>query len=337
MRAGVNSLQTATDPYAPLRGLMRRHGASCSPKEFYWAVNSAYHAVEAAQYDELHADMYAELPPVWRRLLGHLPASPTQLRFLDIGAGTGLVGEFLQEMCPDHIGALVLLEPCEAMIEIARKKSEGWSFATEFVQGDISALGGDSLFDVVTANSVLHHIVDLGEFCGKAESLVRPGGVLLTAQDSRADAPSDSVFLKRRGTVARRSGRGLCARTQSLAARAVRRIRPGFRLGGLAEAANAPLLNEGVIKSPMTLAAIWSVTDFHVPGQIGGMGRGISFLDLERYMGRMTLVDSATYHFHGSNWQSLTQAEKERELGWWNAGDPHGEMFCTAWQRKEGL
>lgn len=84
--------------YEPLRPIMRAHGASCTPQEFYWAVNDAFHTVEAKTYDQIHAGMFGGSDPMWTRLLKCV--SGTGWVVLDVGAGTGLVGEHLVRLAP---------------------------------------------------------------------------------------------------------------------------------------------------------------------------------------------------------------------------------------------
>ena len=90
------------DVYQPLQALMKQYGAEGSPKEFYWAVNTAYHTAESAVYDQMHLDMFEELPPIWDWLANHLPTEPARLGFLDVGCGTGQVGMNLERICPDR-------------------------------------------------------------------------------------------------------------------------------------------------------------------------------------------------------------------------------------------
>lgn len=322
----------SSELYQPLASIGRRFGSVCSPREFYWAVNDAYHTAEAAQYDELHSDMFMSLEPVWRRALGHVPQSQ-KLRVLDVGAGTGLVGILLDRLVPNQIASLTLLDPCAAMLERSRQRAAQWRFRVDCVQGSIEAALEMEPFDVITVNSVLHHIVELEAFCGGVDRLLVHGGVLLTAQDPRSDAPGDPVLAERRVAAAARRAASWPKRCRSVIGRFGRKIFNRPHIAPLAMQCSLPLLQQGLITRPMDLNSIWAVTDFHVPDQPGSAGRGIARSDLQRWLPCFTLQDFSTYQFQGLPWSSLTQEERQQEDRWWRVRDPHGELFQSVWRK----
>jgi ubiquinone/menaquinone biosynthesis C-methylase UbiE len=120
--------------------LMERFGVTCSAEQFYWHVNDAYHTVEAAEYDHLHASMFKILDEIWMRALTQLPEGQQKLRVLDVGSGTGLVGELLNRLVPDRIESLTCVEPNKAMIQQAKLKASKWRFQTTFVNGDLASI-----------------------------------------------------------------------------------------------------------------------------------------------------------------------------------------------------
>lgn len=320
------------DPYSPLCAIMSRFGATCSPKEFYWAVNEAYHRYEAPRYDQLHKSMYLEQEPVWKRLINHLPPDGQKLRFLDIGCGTGLVEHFLSNMCPDRVGQAVLLDPSEAMLQVVRNKSNQWRFGCEFVHGDLGALGVDQLFDVITVNSVLHHVVELEAFCARLQSLLRPGGTLLTAQDPNKG--------RRRRFAGRNTPLHGDAGYRSATPVVVARNRRGAQAFGTRSAAHRveratsdPLLKKGIIRSSMDELSIYAVTDFHVPNQSQSLGHGISVDVLASWMPDLRRLDWFTYSFFGVPWIRLSESQQRQERKWFATGDTHGFTFASAWRR----
>lgn len=324
---------TAPDPYEVLRPLMERHGASGKPREFYWAVNQAYHTVQARQYGEIHETMFLGLEPVWQKLFAHAATHPrAKLRVLDVGAGTGLVGMFAEMHLGERVASMTLLDPCAAMLEQARRGAELLSFPCAFHHGDLDSLEADASFDVITVNSVLHRVVDLPAFCRRAKTLLSPRGWLLTGQDPRAGAGSDSQFVARRKTW-RQGRRGLGRSAWTRLGHLVRNVVGQPYLSPLAQETSSRLMEEGAIRRPLTMAEISVVTDFHVPGQPGGFGRGISVGQLRGWLEGMALVEDFTHQFHGVPWTSLKRAEQEQERKWWAAGDGHGELMASAWRR----
>jgi len=336
-RRDITSANAEAAAYEPLRVLMNRFGARCTPQEFYWAVNRAYHAAESLVYDDCHADLFESLGVVWQRLLGHMPAAAgkARLEVLDVGCGTGLVAEMLAANCPDRVGRLMLLDPCGGMLEQCRRKSNSWPFECDYHEGDVFSLGANARFDVITANSVLHHVVELRRFCVRLAELLRPGGVLLTAQDERRGAAGDRVLRRRRagaaasGSCFARSAR----RTRRLLGSLARRMRIYRRWSPLAAAVSGPLLEQGVIRRAMDLASINAVVDFHISGQPGALGRGIDPAELKDWLTGLSLRDYFTYAFRGLAFSLLTQTEQKQELTWLAQADAHGAVFASAWRK----
>jgi ubiquinone/menaquinone biosynthesis C-methylase UbiE len=326
------------NPYDPLLCLMDKFGAVCSPEKFYWAVNEAYHAAESTCYDTIHSNMYEEEEQVWKRLLDMLPQSPKLLTFLDVGCGTGLVGHFVSQMCPQRVNELHLLDPSVAMLKEARAKAKGWPINTVFHHGDVFSIENNTLYDVVTLNSVLHHVVDLQPFLRRIQDALVPGGLLLIAQDPRAGAEHDSVLIGRKASITKRLQRqvSFISKIRSLVAPRIKNILGIQRYDPLIETTNKTLLQKKIIKEPMDSKSIWAVTDFHVPAQPGNFGKGIDAGNCASWMPSTKLIDTFTYHYHDTPWQTLSDAERRQETSWWMANDTHGEESASIW-RKQAL
>ena len=296
-----------SDPYAVLKPIQRRYGSTGSPSDFFWAVNDAFHTAEAGQYDEIHAGMFLGQEDIWRRLFALLPDRP--LRMLDIGAGTGLVGEYLSKLAPRAISHLTLLEPNDAMIARAKARAATWQhmpMEVEIVQGTIDAVAGRS-FDVITVSSVMHHIVEIDKFCADIVALLAPGGFLFQMQDPRADGAADPVLTARRAKVDARRRPNLYRRVRRTVRRSLHHL--GWRESSdpVAEATSASLMAKGVIRKPMSPQAIWSVTDFHVPGQMDKFGQGFSVPQLHAMLAPLSLIDSFTYQYHATAWDFVSR------------------------------
>lgn len=324
------------NPYEPLALLMERFGADCTPEEFYWAVNEAFHAAEARSYDSIHGDMHERVRPVWKRLFETLPPTPRRLRFLDIGCGTGLVGALVAEMCPGRVEEMHLLDPSAAMLEVVKEKALGWPFSAIPHQGDVFTIADDAQYDVVTMNSVLHHIVDLPTFLARIEKVLRLSGRLLTAQDPRAGADLDTVFRLRNRAATKRHQSQVSPfqKLRRVVGPRIKGVLGIKRHGPVTATTNRSLLEKAVIKVPMDARSIWAVTDFHVPNQPGNYGKGINASDCQHWMPLLVLESQWTYDFHGVPWTSLSPEERRQEADWWAADDPHGRELALAWGKR---
>jgi glycogen(starch) synthase len=350
------------DPYDALGPLMVACGArAISPRQFWREVDRAYHAAEAPVYEQAHRDMVRELPAKWKRLLSPLDAAGRRsLRWLDVGCGTGLVGTMMSALCGDRISQAVLIDPSPSMIARCRTAAASWPFGAGFVVGTVESLAARPAFDLITLNSVLHHVVELDAFCARISRLLRPGGYLITCQDPRTAARSDPVLRVRMllgrcagvsaGTVRYRVV-GALPRSHPVVrlSRALRRRRgmepvrashgatpdpsPAAIVASLIDNTNAELLRRRVVRRPLSPREVWAVTDFHVPGQPGNIGRGIDLELLKRRLRPLQLDDHFTYGFFGCAGQAVPPRLASVEESLFQKSDPHGSMFATRWRK----
>jgi SAM-dependent methyltransferase len=104
---------------------------------------------------------------------------------LDYGTGNGLVpqimGKFLKKedslICCDISSEM--LKICENNLKIMPLLCK-----TVFlkIEGDTIPLSEGSV-DIITANSVLHHVFDLGAFAAECKRILKPGGILAIAHE----------------------------------------------------------------------------------------------------------------------------------------------------------
>jgi 2-polyprenyl-3-methyl-5-hydroxy-6-metoxy-1,4-benzoquinol methylase len=104
----------------------------------------------------------------------HVSLSP-ELRVIDIGAGTGLLG---LDLLAD-VGSVVLADPSEGMIEQARRRieAEGIVDATAIVF-DFPAVEPPpgAPFDLAVSLLVLHHVEDTAATLRSIHAMLAPGG-----------------------------------------------------------------------------------------------------------------------------------------------------------------
>lgn len=114
---------------------------------------------------------------------------------LDIGAGTGRLTEFAAGLV-GPTGRVIGIDPLEYRIAIARlRQSKNLAFETGRAE-DLSRFG-DSVFDAVYLNSVLHWIEDKAQALKEIHRVLKPGGRLgLNVQDPAKPHKSRALLRK---------------------------------------------------------------------------------------------------------------------------------------------
>ena len=217
------------------------------------------------------------------------------------------------------------------MIEQCKLRVSSWGIRACLVVGTIESLAARGSFDLITVNSVLHHVAELDQFCQRVSLMLRPGGYFITCQDPRAKSSSDVVFMSRK-SLARYQGTARALRYRLLGR--LPRITRAHQAGAafqtsargcgvpdtsvglvsrdpapgadsVIRATNDALLRRGIVGRALTPQEVWAVTDFHVPGQPGRFGAGIALEFLARYLDPLRVEDYFTYNFFGYAGQSL--------------------------------
>jgi 2-polyprenyl-3-methyl-5-hydroxy-6-metoxy-1,4-benzoquinol methylase len=104
----------------------------------------------------------------------HVPLTPT-MRLLDIGAGTGLLG---LDLLAD-VGSVVLADPSEGMIAVARSKIESAGISeAQAIVFDFPATEPPTgaPFDLAVSLLVLHHVQDTEATLRSIHAALAPGG-----------------------------------------------------------------------------------------------------------------------------------------------------------------
>ncbi len=113
-----------------------------------------------------------------------------QGRMLDLGCGPGHIPPLIAARIEE--ARIVGLDAAGTMLEIAerRRLESPHADRIEYRLADAKTLPfGDSEFDCVMSNTVLHHIPDPLPFLGEAARVLKPGGVLLIRDLFRPETP----------------------------------------------------------------------------------------------------------------------------------------------------
>ncbi len=239
-------------------------------------VNEVFHDLEGGDYEQRHPEIFAEEVDRWRRigerfLADHAPG----LRVLDFGCGTGFVamqiGPFLGEgdrlVCADLSARM--LQRCRETVDEAEL-----ACPCEYVKLDGRTDHWDAgSFDLITLNSTLHHIPDLGGFLARADRWLAPGGRMIVGHE-----PNRAFYTNRRlrfwsallgVLVSPRRTAGAILRKLRLIDLARLLLRPfgrGLQASReLLDAVNAKLLEDGTLTTPLTNDELTAIVDIHSP------------------------------------------------------------------------
>lgn len=321
---------------------MKKKGVTVSKESFHHSVNTIFHDIEAREYDVLHKGMDTSLQEQYD-LLGHdverlLPqGTGKELTLLDIGCGTGMsTDKLLKSPLGKYISKVYLLDTSKGMLEQCALKAATWNIPYELIEGDIYSLN-DVKADIILTCSVLHHIPNLSDFLDKITNLQRANGFYVHLQDPNGDHIF-STESQDRAVELRTFRRNDKLKRNPLKAIADKVQGQINKLAGKTESyineVNEALLASGVIKTPLTDAEIWSVTDIHVEGLPNNHGKGISLQFLKEHLPAYELKKIRSYAFFGELRTNLPEPFQAKEQQWIQEGKLDGRELAAVWQLK---
>ena len=152
-------------------------------QHFVSALNKIYYYVESSVYDDLHIEVVVGDLDWWKKAgktyLIHGNDTPQRI-VLDVGCGTGFVGTCISS----NLNKKDLLIGCDistGMLSKARNKEKLMDKCTPvFINCVAHQLPiSDSCIDLVTINSVLHHLANVKATLSEIDRVLKPGGIVL--------------------------------------------------------------------------------------------------------------------------------------------------------------
>lgn len=151
----------------------------------------------------LQGELGYDAPLTLSRLIAEHAAPAESWRVLDLGCGTGLVGEHLSSRCSTLVG----IDLSARMLA----KAEARGGYTRLVQGELLSAMKDetsATFDVIVAADVFIYVGKIDEVVAQARRLLVPGGLLaFTVESMEAASPLPTTADLERGHRLERSGR----------------------------------------------------------------------------------------------------------------------------------
>jgi ubiquinone/menaquinone biosynthesis C-methylase UbiE len=258
---------------------------TANPAAFVARVNEIYHDVEGAGYLNRHRSIFVDEAKRWDRLARQFIARADPVTVLDLGTGTGFVPlRVAPHLKPSD--RVICADVSSVMLDVCRRKLEAGNFRCRFEFVNIGMNFARSIrgpVDVVTMNSVLHHIYSVTEAVSQIEGLLSDRGLLIIAHEpNRAFYANAFLHLNCRVLDV-----GL--HPLATARHMLRRIGLAWAPRRVAQTSdkttarvNARLLEEGLIERPLTSGELACIVDFHSP-TAGRDNRGKGF-DLRRLL-----------------------------------------------------
>jgi SAM-dependent methyltransferase len=137
---------------------------------------------KAQQFDDLYEDerflVRLLRPGLFRRrqLAVDVVAGYAEPRVLDVGCGSGRIGEFVLQAGAAHYVGVDFAEP---MIELARARLSRFADRVELLTDDFLAAPLEGQFDVVLALGLFDYLPNPDQFLNRMGAMTAPGGALV--------------------------------------------------------------------------------------------------------------------------------------------------------------
>lgn len=253
-------------------------------------VNEFYHDVEAVSYEESHPEIYSYEMKSWKGLFKSVRRqfNLDSITILDVGTGVGFVPMAISSEITKK-DKLIISDISDVMLRKAVSNLSNYPIPIKCLKTETyEEIRSDSV-DIITMNSVLHHIPDVEKLFRNFNRILKTGGILVIKHEPNIRF-ANNVFLRKLYHL-------------------IKILRPSVKRKNT-ESKNVFLdrvityLKEKDIEfSPqLTQHQLQSLVDFHSPTAKGGMSRVTGFnpwhlVDIGWY--DASLVECRTYGYFG--------------------------------------
>jgi len=157
------------------------------PDKLVLRANELYFALEEEDYNSSHEEILILELPRWKRIIGRFSKEfSNKEAILDVGCGTGFVATVFcpylapktKFICSDI--SQRMLKQCESNL-----KDKNFQCGLIYKMYDGAHLPfADNSIDILTLNSVLHHIPNTESFLKEADRVLKKGGYLLIGHEA---------------------------------------------------------------------------------------------------------------------------------------------------------
>ena len=152
-------------------------------------VNELYHDLEHEKYQDRQVEMFNTEMIKWSELSARYIKTNKEISCLDYGTGTGFVPLAIGNKLKIN-DTLICTDLSKNILDVCKTniKKAGFKFNQIYKKIDGSIIPvEDNSIDVITVNSVLHHIFDLSKFSKEVYRCLKPSGLIIVVHEPNAD------------------------------------------------------------------------------------------------------------------------------------------------------
>ena len=269
--------------------------------DFVKKMNEICFNMEPEVYDEKHPEIDKFEAERWNNAAKKYFVTNKPLRILDLGCGSGFVASHVcQYLKKDDI--FVFTDISKEMLDYCRNRfKDRFKCKLEFKKDDSGSLDfPDSHFDIVTMNSVLHHIPDTEKILKEINRVLKVGGRLIIAHEVNSAFFKHKFLWTNYKLLRLFSKRGAFLESLFKHVRLLNLYNKYFKKGkpnyyeNLYDKVNKELLAQKIISKPLSyskmglIMEVYSSTGFDVDGLAG-------------YTSDLVLIEKKTYNHLNDN------------------------------------
>jgi tRNA (cmo5U34)-methyltransferase len=150
----------------------------------------------AGEYDQQRKHVIPCLDDLYTIMADLARSEVPRPKVLDMGAGTGLLTQYLYEKF--ERAEFTLIDLSDEMLNIARQRFKG-KLNFKYIAGDYVKYDFQDKFDIIASSLSIHHLHDHNkEFLyGKIYEILNEGGIFLNADQVLAPNPSNELEYQR--------------------------------------------------------------------------------------------------------------------------------------------
>ncbi len=151
-------------------------------------VNELYHDLIKEKYQYSHPEIFLHETARWRRIFSKFPRAINPITILDIGTGTGFVPLIIAKFFKKS-DTFICCDISKGVLDVAKKNIEKNNFQCDFKFVKIEKslplkLPFESIsIDLITINSVLHHIKDTNFFLNELHRILKKKGLIFLGHE----------------------------------------------------------------------------------------------------------------------------------------------------------